>query len=383
MAAYVASPKTQLSPDELRAILRHYSLSLQDFAPIPQGTINSNYRVVTEEGPLFLRVCEGKSLADAAFETSLIWHLGSRGLRTPALWRTRSGGAFVPFRPGKPVMLFSWVSGRQYPDAEIDAAHAFHIGELLAELHLAAGEIRREHAGIYTLRHISERLAHLRADAIAQAELGPILASLQSEAELLSRLRQRDLPRGIGHNDLFPDNLLFARRLPRYRPGSTGRTNPGSGWVLDLEQAATLPYVYDLAVALLASCAPAPTLAPHTATTQSGDDSPPSPDDAPEPDDDADTTRVGPLRADTARALITGYQSLRALSPAEWLGLYPELRYAALRFTVTRLTDVHRYGTASPRAHVEGKDFREFLWRLHRLIATDREQLSAHLRQPF
>jgi homoserine kinase type II len=381
MAPYVASPKTQLGAEELRAILRHYSLSLRDFAAIPQGTINSNYRVITDEGPLFLRVCEGKSLADATFETSLIWHLGSRGLRTPALWRTRYGSAFVPFRPGKPVMLFSWVAGRQHADAEIDAAHAFHIGELLAELHLSAADVRREHAGIYTLRHINERLGHLRADAIAQAELGPILASLQGEAELLSRLRQRDLPRGIGHNDLFPDNLLFSRCLPRYRPGATRRTSPSSGWVLDLEQAATLPYVYDLAVALLACCAPVPTLVPHTGT--------------PQPDEGAEATaagantagedpsRIGPLQADTARALITGYQSLRALSPAEWHGLYPELRFAALRFTVTRLTDVHGYGTATPRPHVEGKDFREFLFRLHRLIATDREQLCAHLRQPF
>lgn len=394
MAPFFASQKTQLDAEELAAILRHYSLSLRDFAAIPQGTINSNYRVVTDEGPLFLRVCEGKSLADAAFETSLIWHLGSRGLPTPGLWRTRSGSAFVPARSGKPVMLFSWVAGRQLADTDIDAAHAYHIGELLAELHLSAADIRREHAGIYTLRHIGERLRQLRADAVAAAELGPILASLHSEVELLSRLRQRDLPRGIGHNDLFPDNLLFSRRLPRYRPGRSSRPRAASGWVLDLEQAATLPYVYDLAVVLLACCAPAPALAPQTGTPlpdtnvdANGDTDPQAdaqPSSAPEPEDSPeDAGRLGPLRADTARALITGYQSLRALSPTEWQGLYAELRFAALRFTVTRLTDVHRYGTATPRSHVEGKDFREFLWRLHRLIATDRDQLSAHLRQPF
>lgn len=382
MAAFVASPKTQLSTEDAAAILRHYRLSLRQLHAIPQGTINSNYQVITDAGPLFLRVCEGKSWADAAFESALIWHLGSRGLRTPALWRTRSGSAFVPFRRGQPVMLFSWVSGRQVADSAIDTAHAFHIGELLAELHLAAADIRREHAGIYTLRHIGERLAGLRTDATAQAELGPVLQSLRSEIELLSRLRVRDLPRGIGHNDLFPDNLLFTRRLPRHRPGTTARTPVGSGFILDLEQAATLPYVYDLAVALLACCAPAPTLAPQTATPvpdANGDEHP-----ATEPAADRDdTARIGPLCADTARALVAGYQSLRALSPSEWQGLYPELRFAALRFTVTRLTDVHGYGRPAPRPHVEGKDFREFLWRLHRLIATDREQLCAHLRQPF
>ena len=81
--------------------------------------------------------------------------------------------------------------------------------------------------------------------------------------------------------------------------------------------------------------------------------------------------------------MVAGYQSVRALSDDEWQGLYWELRFAAVRFTVTRLTDVHRYGTATPRGVAPGKDFRDFLWRLHHLIATDADQLSAHLRQPF
>ena len=72
--------------------------------------------------------------------------------------------------------------------------------------------------------------------------------------------RQRDLPSGIGHSDLFPDNLLFAgRRTVRIqavtRSGPLGQLAP-LGWILDLEQAATIPYIYDVAVALLSFCAP-------------------------------------------------------------------------------------------------------------------------------
>lgn len=389
MSRHVSPPKTPLDADALQAILRHYSLRLRDFAAIPQGTINSNYRVITDEGPLFLRVCEGKSLADATFESSLIWHLGTRGLRTPPLWRTRSGSPFVPFRPGQPVMMFSWVDGHQRADAELDESYAFHIGELLARLHLSTADLRHGHVGIYTQRHIAERLGRLQRDAQAQAALGPVLASLSRELEFLSRARSTTLPRGIGHSDLFPDNMLFPCKPPRHRLGSATTPPEQSGWVLDLEQAATAPRIYDLAVTLLACCAPAPELAPQTATASDDParDADPSPAATPDPSadvaSDADRGRIGPLVSGTARALVAGYQSLRALSADEWLGLYAELRFAAVRFTVTRLTDVHRYGTPTPRPTVAGKDFREFLWRLHRLIATPAEQLSAHLRQTF
>lgn len=382
MSRHVSPPKTLLAADDLRGILRQYSLRLRDFTAIPQGTINSNYCVQSDEGPLFLRVCEGKSLADVAFESSLIWHLGSRGLRTPPLWRTRSGSPFVPFRPGQPAMLFSWIEGRQLTDVEIDETYAFHIGELLAKLHLATDDLRHDHVGIYTSRHLVQRLQHMRQDAQAHAAVGPVLTSLADELQWLGRMRLTTLPRGIGHSDLFPDNLLFPSKPLRRNAGNAQTPAEHSGWVLDLEQAATVPRIYDLAVSLLACCAPVPELAMQTSTAPELD-----PSDAPRasepPADASDVERVGPLCAHTARALVAGYQSLRALSPEEWLGLYAELRFAALRFTVTRLTDVHRYGSPQPRAVVAGKDFREFLWRLHRLIATPAEQLCAHLRQPF
>ena len=382
MSRHVSPPKTLLAADDLRGILRQYSLRLRDFTAIPQGTINSNYCVQSDEGPLFLRICEGKSLSDVAFESSLIWHLGSAGLRTPPLWRTRSGSPFVPFRPGQPVMLFSWVQGRQLTDVEIDEAHAFHIGELLARLHLATDDLRHGHTGIYTPVHLAQRLQHLRHDAQAHAAVGPVLTSLAHELEWLSRTRLATLPRGIGHSDLFPDNLLFPSKPLRHRKGGAQTPPERSGWVLDLEQAATVPRIYDLSVSLLACCAPVPELALQTSTASELDWTAAQRTSEP-PANAPDVERIGPLCAHTARALVAGYQSLRALSPEEWLGLYAELRFAALRFTITRLTDVHRYGTPQPRAVVAGKDFREFLWRLHRLIATPAEQLCAHLRQPF
>lgn len=365
--------KTDLSDDQAQQILRHYNLRLKQRWPLRRGTINSNYLVQTDAGPLFLRINEGKNAEDAAFEAALIWHLGSRGVRTPALWRTRCGAAYVPLpgpgAPAPPVMLLNFVPGNECTDGEITAADAQKVGVLLAELHLGAADLGKHRTGIYTLTHIEKRISTLQADARARAELGPVLEELRLEAARLQTARQRDLPTGIGHGDLFPDNLLFAKG--RARPASFW--GQGGGWILDLEQAATISYAYDLAVSLLAFCAPVP----------------PNPDEP----------RLGPLRPDAARALLAGYQTLRLLSPAEWSGLYEELRYAALRFTVTRLTDVAGYGQvqshravnfaerqaeAQPKVQmaeelppffqhrpIHSKDYRDFLWRLRALSTVD------------
>ena len=58
------------------------------------------------------------------------------------------------------------------------------------------------------------------------------------------------------------------------------------------------------------------------------------------------------------RALIDGYAAARPLTAAERAAFGAELRFAACRFAVTRITDVHlkRDAGAAP-----GKDFQRYL----------------------
>jgi homoserine kinase type II len=374
--------KTALSSEQATALLRHYNLKLRGLWPLLRGTINSNFVVETDAGPLFLRVNEGKSEADAAFEAAFIWHLGSRGVPTPALWRTRTGAPSVPL-PGelaprggerRPVMLMSWVEGEEQTDEALDAKGARRVGEHLAQLHLAGSTFDKRRPGIYTLRHITQRLSRVYADERARTDLGAELNELTSEAGRLMTARRADLPSGMGHGDLFPDNYLFSCHGDN---------------ILDLEQVATVPYVYDLAVSLLAFCAPVPIVDETSTEAPRG-------------------TLLGPLRLPTARALCDGYQAYRALSSAERLGFCEELRFAALRFTVTRLTDVHGYGhapvpappatpsdEARPEASAEAgprpprwlrksrpshsKDYRDFLWRLRGLSSLEPAALASGL----
>ena len=67
------------------------------------------------------------------------------------------------------------------------------------------------------------------------------------------------------------------------------------------------------------------------------------------------------FRADVTRAFIDGYQAVRPLSADEDRAFGAELRFAACRFAVTRITDVYlRRGDGAPA----GKDFQRYLDRL-------------------
>ncbi len=334
-------PKTRLSKAEAQQLLaQHYCLRLRELWPLPRGTINSNYIVATDAGRLFLRVCEGKTEADARFEAELIWQLCCQGLQTPALWQTRSCAPYVMHRCqdglSRPVMLMSFVPGIELTEAQIDEAHAFDVGLMLGQLHVCTQELSRRSSrhSIYSIAHLQQRLHRVQLDPKGTRDIRELTSRLLVELEVIQKLRSRNLPQGIGHGDLFPDNVLFPRKLPRIN--GTQRLKGPVGYVLDLEQAATMPLVYDVAVALLAFCAPVPL---SDATSASHDA-----DERNQPEE-----RVGPLRVDVSRALLDGYQQLRVLADAEWQALPMELRLAAARFTTTRLTDIQGLGGLGER----------------------------------
>lgn len=325
--------KTLLTLEEAQPLLHAFHLKARELLPLHAGTINSNYRVLTDVGPLFLRINEGKREEDVRFEADLIWHLNTRAFPTPAVWRTRRGDPFarLPSQPGKLATLMQWVDGEERPeDALCDAACA-SVGDLLGRLHQATLDFRGGRPGIYTLAQITRRVQQLHQEPRIPDGL---VEHLERQAERLQREQAAPLPGtcGLGHTDLFPDNLFFARGGP-------------ATWVLDLEQAATVPYLYDVAVTLLSFCAP------------------------PQPPKDA--ALLGPLVQTRARALWTAYAARfpaarRGDDAATAAALHRELRFAALRFTVTRLTDIHlpRLRGAPPLATRHSKDYRDFLGRL-------------------
>ena len=307
-------------PDErIEAAARGFALGeIAGIERIPQGTINTNYAVEAAAGRFFLRINEGKGEDEVAYEAELVSHLAGRGVPTPRPLAGPGGRPYARTEVGL-VTVFPWIEGRHREGAALSTEDLAQVGASLAALHLAGTGFGRRARSRYAFERIVERYAGLAADCCDPA----LLAALGDVGAEIAWLEDRrdaraSLPEGVIHGDLFPDNVLFA--------------DARVAALLDFEQASDGAFAYDLAVGLCAWCF----------------------------DDDFVAAR--------ARALVAGYEGVRPLEVAERKLLHVEARAAAMRFTVTRITDVY-LDPEAPAALRATKDFRRFQARMRRLQA--------------
>jgi homoserine kinase type II len=278
-------------------------------APIAAGTINTNLRVSTAAGLLFVRINEGKTEDDVRLEAAVVRHAVGAGVPTPAPLATPDGTPVVAWN-GALASVFPWVAGRTLARAEVTPGHAADVGRALARLHAASAGFADHRPGHYEPDEIRRR--HARVAALADDQLREPVAVLRAELDALETQRAPSLPLGIIHGDLFIDNVMF--------------DGPRLTALLDFEQASWGRLAYDLAVTVLAF-------------GYGRDD----------------------FRADVVRALLDGYAEVRPPPAEEWAAFGAELRFAACRFAITRITDVYlKRGAGAP----PGKDFRRYLARL-------------------
>ena len=293
---------TVLSADDLAEIAGRFHLgAVLDSWPIAAGTINSNFAAITERGSFFIRVNEGKAEADVAWEAQLVSALAGHGLKTP-MPRTVDGAGYVRWRD-KLVSVFPWVDGEHRLKVSRTTAKA--LGAQLATLHGIQTALAPR-VSIYDQDHLRRRYEGFAASTDPQ--LAGAIAILGEELAATTA-GTIDAPRGIIHGDLFRDNVLW---------DDAGRLVA----LLDFEQASGGLFAYDLAVCINDWCW----------------------DEAP--------------RLDLATALLAGYESVRTLTDADKAALPNEVRRAAMRFTITRITDVYLANVTNP-----DKDFRAFLAR--------------------
>ena len=279
---------TEIADEEVQAFTAEYDIGrVVACKGIAEGIENSNFLLVTEQGPFILTLYERRvKQHDLPFFLGLMEHLAARGIPCPTPIRGRDGRALRRLA-GRCAAIVTFLRG-MWPRRPT-VAHCQALGRTLARMHIAGGDLPMRRANDLSVdgwRPLYEATAR-RADAIA-----PDLATeLASELAMLERRWPRTLPVGVIHADLFPDNVFFeGDRL--------------SG-LIDFYFACTDFLAYDLAVCLNAWCF------------------------------EAD----GSFNVTKARRFVRDYHAVRALSPEELEHLPVLARGAAMRFLLTRLYD--------------------------------------------
>jgi homoserine kinase type II len=301
---------TDVSDEELEDFIASYAIgALTSFKGIAEGVENSNYLVHTETGRYILTLYEKRvRREDLPYFLALMQHLVARGISCPLPVKDRAGRTLKELA-GRPAALITFLEGLWVRRPNIEHCHA--LGDALAHFHLAGADFPMFRANDLSLPGWRPLVKAIGAGA---DEVVPGLAAeIEKELSYLEQRWPSDLPEGVIHADLFPDNVFFL-----------GQDVSG---LIDFYFACTDALAYDVAVCLNAWCFEAD----HSYNVTKG------------------------------QSLLAAYAAVRPLSMQERALLPMLARGAALRFLLTRLTD---WFNVPPGALVRPKDPMEYFRKL-------------------
>ena len=302
---------TTLTKKEISNIADEFVLGdVVSFAGVKNGSVNTHYFIETKKGKFFAKIDEVKGELEVKQELDLLLHLRKQNYPCNQPQKTKTGRFTIDLQ-GKCLTVTRYIDGVELPISSITPTHLSAIGHALANLHLLGRSYKK---GIDN-RFGFNRIVGIYRDVRRQlpTHLKNIIRVLDDEFGYLENYLDNNLPKGIIHGDLFPDNVKFkGNRL-------TG--------VMDFEASCRGKLIYDLATAVNALCF-------------------------------VDNR----YQIERFEALIAGYESLRPLSLPQWDSFPNELRFSALRFTVTRIKDFFlKKMDENQRVY---KDYKEFYDRL-------------------
>ena len=286
---------TNLGAESLARIIEAFDVgTLTSAKGIAEGVSNSNWLIETrrDSGKLarfILTMYEDRTdLADLPFFLGLLDHLAAKGCPVPRTIHDRQDRAFS-MHDGKALALIEFLPGVSV--SRPTPAQARAVGEALASIHLEAADFGQQRANTMRLGSWKQLLAACSEEGLASIDEG-FGARMHTELAYLEANWPDALPRSVIHADLFPDNVLMLG-------------DEVSG-LIDFYFACNDLAAFDVAITHAAWCF------------------------------SDDGVRFDPALSD---ALLAGYESRRALTPAEREALPVLARGAAMRFIATRAYD--------------------------------------------
>lgn len=289
---------------------KYYDLgNLVSITEITQGVENTNYIIETNNCKYILTLYEQRvSSSDIPFFIDLLVHLDKRDIVCPKPIIMKSK-RYTENLNGRHAAIFSFLYGKS--TINIKNEHCSLVGQTLADIHQKTLNLDIYRDNNLSFNHWSNLYKSIKYP-IKDLQ-NNLDKEIVKELNFLTSNWPQNLPLGIIHGDLFPDNIFFdASSL--------------SG-VIDFYFACNEFYAFDIAICINAWCF--------------------------EKDNSFNITK--------AKHLLEGYKKFRDLSMDELYYLPILCRGSALRFLLTRIIDWQR---DDKRALVIPKDPLEYFNKL-------------------
>ena len=298
---------TKLAHQEVEQFLEQYNINnFKDYKGITEGVENTNYFINTLEQDYILTIYEKRvDENDLPFFINLLSNLSENKFPCPKPIANKNNQKINKIK-NKNAALVTFLNGQS--KNKITSDECFEIGKITAQLHEITKKFnvsRKNNLSIESWQNIFEKTIKQKIDLDET-----IIKKTKNYLNFLKDNWPKNLPQGIIHADLFPDNIFF--------------TNNKVSGIIDFYFACNDFFAYEIAICINSICF------------------------------DNNST----FNMTKAKNLIDGYSSVRTLSEDEKKYLPILSMGAAMRFFLTRLYDFYH---TDNKADVKIKDPFEYL----------------------
>ena len=304
---------TKLSENNLKDFFSKYNLGkLLKFQGIQEGIENSNYFVKTDSGKFILTVYEKRvEEKDLPFFMGLMKNIFNENFPSPEPIINKNGN-YITEIFGKKAAVVSFLEGASKKNLTPDNCH--EVGIYTAKLHMITKNLNIKRTNRLSVN--SWRLIYRKIQRDCSKIYPDLTKIIERNLEIIEDKWPKNIPRGIIHADLFPDNIFFK-----------GSKLTG---IIDFYFSCYDFYALEIAICLNALCF------------------------------EGKNENLS-FNVTKAKKFIDGYSSIRKLTEEEKESLKILCHGAAMRFLLTRVFD---YLNLTEDALVKIKDPVEYLKRL-------------------
>jgi len=228
---------TPITKEKLSSFLENYNIgSLENFKGVLEGVENTNYKIITSQDTFILTIFEKRvKKQDLPFFIELQNHLSKKNIKCPSPIHNRNG-QYINIIEDKPCVLMSFLEGKKINNDT--SYHCHQIGELAAKIHLHSKDFTLTRNNGLHQKHWEDIFN--KCQNIKENRYNKLNQIIEQELQYLDKNWPRNLPTGIIHGDIFPDNVFFI-------------DNNISG-LIDFYFSCNDFYAYDLAITTNAWC---------------------------------------------------------------------------------------------------------------------------------